>query len=101
MGWRSARSAGPAGPARVPSTIDYTTRDDGGAWHRPRWPEAWFPDAFAGPMAGLLLALESGDEPDISGRDNLRTIALCEAVLRGAREHRVTIPSLGTVEADG
>ena len=55
----------------------------------PRWPEAWFPDAFAGTMGGLLRALETGDEPDISGRDNLKTIALCEAVLAAAREHRV------------
>jgi predicted dehydrogenase len=39
-------------------------------------------------MAGLLRALESGAEPDISGRDNLRTIALCEAVMKGASEHR-------------
>ena len=48
-------------------------------------------------MAGLLIALETGAEPDISGRDNLKTIALCEAVLRGAHEHRVTIPRLGSV----
>jgi predicted dehydrogenase len=87
----------PGWPERVPSTIDYTTCDDLGHWHSPRWPEAWFPDAFAGPMAGLLLALETGDEPDISGRDNLRTLALCEAVLRGATEHRVTVPRLGSV----
>ena len=40
-------------------------------------------------MAGLLRALETGAEPDISGRDNLKTIALCEAVLTSAREHRV------------
>jgi len=80
----------PGWPARIPSTIDYATAGDGGAWHRPRWTEAWFPDAFAGPMAGLLRAIESGAEPDISGRDNLRTIALCEAVLSGGREHRVT-----------
>ena len=61
----------PGWPDRVPSTLDYSTRDDQGAWHRPRWPEAWFPDAFAGTMAGLLRALETGTEPDISGRDNL------------------------------
>jgi predicted dehydrogenase len=79
----------PGWPDRVPSTLDYSTIDDKGAWHRPRWPEAWFPDAFAGTMAGLLCALESRTEPDIPGRDNLRTIALCEAVLRSAREHRV------------
>ncbi|HEX8200200.1 MAG TPA: Gfo/Idh/MocA family oxidoreductase [Isosphaeraceae bacterium] len=79
----------PGWPERVPSTLDYATVDEPGTWNRPRWPEAWFPDAFSGTMAGLLRALETGTEPDISGRDNLRTIALCEAVLRGAREHRV------------
>jgi hypothetical protein len=41
-------------------------------------------------MRGLLRALETGHEPDISGRDNLNTIALCEAVLAAARDHRVT-----------
>jgi len=79
----------PGWPRRVPSTIDYSTIADRETWHRPRWPEAWFPDAFAGTMGGLLVALESGSEPDISGRDNLKTIALCEAVLAAAREHRV------------
>lgn len=79
----------PGWPQRVPSTLDYSTRDDAGVWHRPRWTEAWFPDAFSGTMAGLLNALETGGEPDISGRDNLQTLALCEAVLTAAREHRV------------
>lgn len=89
----------PGWPDRVPSTIDYSTVEDPGVWHRPRWDVAWFPDAFAGPMAGLLRAIETDTEPDIGGRDNLRTIALCEAVLRAAREHRVTIPRAGAVEA--
>jgi predicted dehydrogenase len=79
----------PGWPARVPSTIDYTTTRDNGEWRRPRWPDAWFPDAFAGTMGGLLRALESGDAPDIPGRDNLKTIALCEAVLAAGLEHRV------------
>jgi predicted dehydrogenase len=79
----------PGWPERVPSTIIYSNIHDAGAWNRPRWSEAWFPDAFAGTMAGLLLALETGGEPDISGRDNLKTIALCEAVLAAAKEHRV------------
>ena len=79
----------PGWPQRVASTLDYSTTRDQGVWHQPRWPEAWFPDAFAGTMAGLLRALETGTEPDISGRDNLATIALCEAVLAAAREHRV------------
>lgn len=79
----------PGWPERVPSTLDFSTRSDQGAWHRPRWPEAWFPDAFAGTMAGLLRALETGAEPDVSGRDNLGTMALCEAVLTAAKEHRM------------
>ncbi len=79
----------PAWPRKEPSTIAYTTRSDEGKWHRPMWPQAWFPDAFAGTMAGLMRALESGDQPDISGRDNLNTIALCEAVFAAASEHRV------------
>jgi predicted dehydrogenase len=87
----------PGWPERVPSTLDYTTADDPGVWHRPRWPEAWFPDAFVGPMAGLLRAIERGEEPDIPGRDNLRTVALCEAVLRSATEHRATVPRVGSV----
>ena len=35
-------------------------------------------------------ALEDGTEPEIGGLDNLATLALCEAVFTGARDHRVT-----------
>lgn len=77
-------------PLRKPSTLDFSTTSQPNRWLTPRWPEAWFPDAFAGTMAQLLCALEENREPEISGRDNLETIALCEAVLTGAREHRVT-----------
>jgi len=79
----------PSWPRREPSTLAYSTRSDGGRWHRPVWPQAWFPDAFSGTMCGLMRAIESGSEPDVSGRDNLGTIALCEAVLAAATEHRV------------
>ncbi len=79
----------PAWPRREPSTIAYSSGADLGAWHRPHWPDTWFPDAFAGPMIGLINAVETGATPDIGGLDNLRTIALCEAVRTAAREHRV------------
>jgi predicted dehydrogenase len=75
-------------PKRAPSTIDYTTTADAGAWHQPRWNEVWFPDAFAGPMAELLRALEEKREPSISGEDNLRTMALVDACYTSEREHR-------------
>jgi predicted dehydrogenase len=80
----------PSYPDRTPSTLDFTTLRMPGTWHEPRWPEVWFPDAFAGTMAQLLCALEDGAEPEISGRDNLETLALCEAVFAAAHEHRVT-----------
>ena len=60
------------------------------SWFHPRWPDVWFPDAFVGTMAQLLVAVEDGTEPEISGRDNVETIALCEAVFAAATQHRVT-----------
>jgi predicted dehydrogenase len=80
----------PSYPARTPSTLDLTTRQHGDRWLSPRWPQVWFPDAFVGTMAQLLCALEDGAEPEIGGRDNLETIALCAAVFAAAAEHRVT-----------
>jgi predicted dehydrogenase len=80
----------PSYPAKTPSTLDFTTRRQPGCWFGPRWPEVWFPDAFVGTMAQLLCALEDGAPAEISGRDNLQTIALCEAVQAAAGEHRVT-----------
>lgn len=82
----------PGWPERVPSTIDYTTVGSG-EWHSPRWEEAWFPDAFAGPMADLLCALEKKRPPAVSGRDNLGTMALVEACYVSAREHRAVSPA--------
>ena len=80
----------PGYPARVPSTLDYT-HIGASEWISPRWPEVWFPDAFVGTMAQLLVALEKGATPEISARDNLETLALCEAVFHSAAEHRVTM----------
>lgn len=78
----------PKYPAREPSMLEYSTRDSAG-WVRPTWTDVWFPDAFVGTMAQLLVAVEQGTEPEISGRDNIETVALCEAVFRAATEHRV------------
>jgi predicted dehydrogenase len=79
----------PSYPARTPSTLDFSSKRQPGYWLQPRWKEVWFPDAFAGTMAQLLCAIEDDAEPEISGRDNLQTIALCEAILLSAQEHRV------------
>jgi predicted dehydrogenase len=108
----------PSYPTRTPSTLDFTTRHamsvrnsefgirnepDAastphsefripnsrlGYWFQPRWKEVWFPDAFVGTMAQLLCALEENREPEISGQDNLKTMALVEACYRSVKEHR-------------
>jgi predicted dehydrogenase len=88
----------PKYPERTPSTLDYTTVDDSGAWHMPRWEEVWFPDAFAGPMAELLVALERGTEPSLTGEDNLCTMALIEAAYESARTHCAVSPKKWTKE---
>lgn len=74
-------------PRKVPSTLEFTTikKPD---WQRPRWKEAWFPDAFAGPMCELLVSLETSEPANLNGRDNLKTIALVDACYLSAKEHR-------------
>jgi predicted dehydrogenase len=74
-------------PEPTPSTIDYSTVEIG-SWLSPRWDEVWFPDAFLGPMAELLVALENNRQPSISGTDNLETMALVDACYRSAAEKR-------------
>jgi hypothetical protein len=77
----------PKYPERQPSTLRYTTTEVA-EWYQPSWPEVWFPDAFLGPMAELLVALERGEPPAMSGEDNLNTMALVDACYRSAAEHR-------------
>jgi len=90
----------PEYPNPTPSTLDFTTTRQPGYWLQPRWPEVWFPDAFVGTMAQLLCALEDDAEPEISGRDNLKTMALVEACYVSAREHRaVEIAEIETAAA--
>jgi predicted dehydrogenase len=78
----------PSYPERTPSTLDFTTTLRPGEWLKPRWQEVWFPDAFIGPMAHLLHGLEENRPLEISGEDNLKTMALVEACYLSAKEHR-------------
>ena len=85
----------PEYPNPTPSTLDYTSSQYPGYWLQPRWPEVWFPDAFAGPMAQLIRAVETNSEPEIGGLDNLKTMALVDACYLSAKEHRaVTISEI-------
>jgi len=79
-------------PVGSPSTLDFTTTRQPGYWFQPRWSEQWFPQAFIGTMGQLMRAIEEGSEPEISGRDNLKTMALIEAAYRSATEGRAVSP---------
>ena len=86
-------------PAGSPSTIDFLTKRRPDYWFQPRWQEQWFPQAFMGTMAQLMRAVETGTEPEISGHDNLKTMALIEAAYRSAREGRAVDPRQEMAEA--
>ncbi len=83
-------------PYTSPSTLRWAAKGDR-AFHEPRWSESWFPDAFIGTMAQLLVALENGSEPEIGGRDNLDTMALVEAAYQSVERRR----SVALVEIRG
>jgi predicted dehydrogenase len=82
-------------PYTTPSTIRYAEKG-GTCFQAPTWKESWFPDAFTGTMAQLLVALETGAEPAISGTDNLRTMALVDAAYLSAKEGRAV--ALGEIQ---
>ncbi|MBK1664307.1 oxidoreductase [Rhodospirillum rubrum] len=78
----------PRYPIATPSTLRFTTARAPRRWIAPSWDTVWFPDAFAGTMAQLLCAVETGETPEISGRDNLGTLACVEAAYRSIDQER-------------
>lgn len=75
-------------PTGSPSTLHYNSTRSGGTWCQPSWDTRWFPDAFGGVMEQLQFALSTNTPPALTGRDNLRTMALVEAGYRSIRECR-------------
>ncbi len=78
----------PKYPERSPSTIEFTAKRFPDRWFRPTWDKVWFPDAFQGTMAQLLRAVETDTEPEIGGRDNLKSLAAVEACYKSISEKR-------------
>lgn len=74
-----------------PSEIRFTCKRYPGCWYEPDLKRTWFPDAFRGTMAQLLRAVEDHTEPEISGCDNLRTMAAIEACYRSVAEQRTVL----------
>jgi predicted dehydrogenase len=80
-------------PAGSPSTLDWCAPATNGKWRQPRWKTMWFPHAFRGVMEQLQYALMTGTPPALTGRDNLKTMALVEAGYRSMVERRVVAPA--------
>ncbi|MCH2116744.1 MAG: Gfo/Idh/MocA family oxidoreductase [Pirellulales bacterium] len=57
----------------------------------------WFPDGFHGTMGELLCAIETGQPPTHSARNNLKSLALCFAAVASAETGKPVIP--GSVES--
>ncbi len=89
----------PKYPEPTPSTLEFTSNHFPGKWIRPHWNKVWFPDAFQGTMAQLLVAVEKNAEPEISGKDNLVTMAIIDACYQSIKEQR-TIYLSETIKAN-
>ncbi len=80
-------------PAGRPDTLEVTSNllpTDG--WVPYPVTTRWLPDAFLGPMASLLGAAAGGPPPLTSARDNVRTLAVVEAIYRSMRSGRAEPP---------
>ena len=73
---------------RTPSKMAFTCKQFPNQWIRPEWDAVWFPDAFRGTMAQLLRAVETDTQPEISGEDNLHTMAVIDACYLSIKEER-------------
>jgi len=79
-------------PTGRPDTLEFMSKRNNGYWFSARLDSMWIPDAFVGPMASLMRAIEDGSEPETSGRDNLRTLQIVFAEYRSMAEKRAVRP---------
>jgi predicted dehydrogenase len=79
-------------PTGRPDTLEFMSKRNPGYWFSARLDSMWIPDAFVGPMASLMRAIEDGSEPETSGRDNLRTLQVMFAEYRSMAEKRAVRP---------
>jgi len=74
-------------------TIKFTSRNQPERNFSSVLPGKWIPDAFYGPMASLMAAIQTGGEPLTSAEDNLGTLRVVEASYRSMSEARSVSPS--------
>lgn len=59
----------------------------------PKLTGCWFENGFQGSMAELLCAIDEDRTPVNGARENLRSLAFCQAAVRSADTREVTIVS--------
>jgi len=79
-------------PNGRPDTLEFMSKRTPGYWFSARLESTWIPDAFVGPMASLMRAIEDGSEPETSGRDNLHTLQIVFAEYLSMAEKRAIRP---------
>jgi predicted dehydrogenase len=79
-------------PSGRPDTLEFMSKRNPGYWFSARLDTMWIPDAFVGPMASLMRAVEDDSEPETSGRDNLRTLQIVFAEYKSMAERRAVRP---------
>ncbi|HEY2981546.1 MAG TPA: Gfo/Idh/MocA family oxidoreductase [Anaerolineales bacterium] len=73
-------------------SIQFTGRRDPQRNFSTELPGKWIPDAFYGPMASLMEAIQTDGEPLTSGRDHLNTLRVVEAAYLSMEEGRSVRP---------
>jgi len=74
-------------------TLKFTSRTQPERNFSATLPGKWIPDAFYGPMASLMEAIQTGGEPLTSAEDNLGTLRVVESAYRSMSEARSVSPS--------
>jgi predicted dehydrogenase len=94
-GWaRSTLRSALEYPNTQPDTIEWLSRERN-PHHRFHLTleGTWIPDAFVGPMASLMEAIQTGGRPATPGTDSLGTLRVVEACYRSAAEQRSVSPN--------
>jgi predicted dehydrogenase len=73
-------------------TLAFTSRTHPERNFEATLPGKWIPDAFYGPMASLMEAIQTDGEPVTSAADNLGTLRVVEASYRSMQEARSVRP---------
>jgi predicted dehydrogenase len=81
-------------PNGRPDTFEmHRHADTPDAWQTISLEGLWIPDAFIGPMASLMEAIQVDGVPVTDAEDNLNTLRIVEAAYRSAAENRSVRPT--------